>query len=88
MAGFHQSSWCLPLRTLPFLALGLILLALLRSSSAASAYGTIGGTAGSAGVSHYHSLSKRSYFDINCKGLYDKSIFGKYSSNTSFITHL
>lgn len=24
-----------------------------------------------------HSLSKRSYFDINCKGLYDKSIFAR-----------
>lgn len=24
-----------------------------------------------------HHLTKRSYFDINCKGLYDKSIFAR-----------
>lgn len=27
--------------------------------------------------SGHHSLSKRSFFDINCKGLYDKSIFAR-----------
>ncbi|XP_059352356.1 CHH-like protein isoform X2 [Daphnia carinata] len=27
--------------------------------------------------SNPHSLSKRSFFDINCKGLYDKSIFAR-----------
>ena len=84
MAAFHQigvsrvqSTKCCPPRPFRILALSLALLILLiHSASAASAYGTIG-SAGAGAVSHHHSLSKRSYFDINCKGLYDKSIFAR-----------
>ena len=66
--GRQTTSSCSTRSLLGITTLLVVLLAVLPSypSSAMSALS-----------SSHHSLSKRSFFDINCKGLYDKSIFAR-----------